>query len=76
MKICRVIAVLTLVVAGCGDNLRPESTSFNAPAGFSSVGGSQVAHSKSFMLVTSVSTSPQSVAKNRNVKLTSGLGEQ
>lgn len=76
MKMCRAIAVLALVIAGCGDNQLPESTSFNSPSGFSSVGGSQVARSKSFMLVTSVSASPQPVSKNSTVTLKSGLGEQ
>lgn len=75
MKICRAIAVVAFIVAGCGDNERPESTSFHSPAGFSSVGGSQVAHSKSFTLVTNVATSPQPVSKNRTVTLTSPLGE-
>lgn len=76
MNFCRAIALFALVVAGCGDNQRPASTSYNAPGGVSSVGGSQVARSKSFTLVTSVSSSPQATSKNHSVTLTSGMGDK
>ncbi len=73
MKLFRAVALLAFVVAGCGDNYIPEGTS--SPSGFSSVGGSQVAHSKSFMLVTRVGTSPQATSTSRTHTLESGLGE-
>lgn len=69
------LLVLSLVAAACGDN-RPGGPMHLSPAGTSMVGGSQVAHSKSFMLVTSVSSVNQPVASSSKNTLNSGLGEQ
>lgn len=76
MQIVRALALLTLLVAGCGDNLVPGGAAYNAPAGTASVGGSQVARSKSFLLVTAVAASPQPASGNSTVTMKSGLGGQ
>lgn len=73
MRLSRTILILVLAAAGCGDNTHPPSAAGNTTAGFSSVGGSQVSHSKSFMLVTNVSNTNQPVSKNSTVSLKPGL---
>jgi hypothetical protein len=68
---------LALVTAACGDNIRPPAgADFASPHAESSVGGAQVARSKSFLLVTSVSMSNQPVASNGSFTLKPKLGAQ
>lgn len=72
-----VLLTVALVTAACGDNVRPPSgTDFSSPPAESSVGGAQVARSKSFMLVTSVSMSNQPIASNSSFTLKPKLGAQ
>lgn len=59
MRMFRAIVVVALAAAGCGDNIRPKSESFVDRGGFSSLSGAQVSHSKSYMLVSSVSSSDE-----------------
>jgi hypothetical protein len=73
MRLSRTLLVLVLAAAGCGDNHVPPSATGNTSGGFSSVGGSQVSHSKSFMLVTNVSNVNQPISKNSTVTLKPGL---
>ncbi len=61
----RALFVVVLIAAGCGDNHTPEGSTRPTPAS-SSVGGSQVSHSKSFMLVTNVSPVDQRIASSRH----------
>lgn len=71
------IVALTLVAAACGDNIRPpEGADFKPASAESSLGGAQVARSKSFMLVTSVSMSNQPVASSPSFTLKPKLGAQ
>ena len=71
------IIALALAAAACGDNIRPpDGADFKAPSAESSVGGAQVARSKSFMLVTSVSMTNQPVASNGTFTLKPKLGAQ
>ena len=73
----RAVAVLAFIAAGCGDNIRPDDTTVQEPGrGGASVGGGQVARSKSFLLVTSVATSPQHKSTSTSFNLRSGLGAQ
>lgn len=66
-----------VLVAACGDNIRPpEGADFASPAASSSMGGSQVARSKSFMLVTSVAMNDQPVASSDSFTLSPKLGAQ
>jgi len=57
MRMFRAIVVVALAAAGCGDNIRPKSEGFVDRGGLSSLSGAQVSHSKSYMLVSSVSSS-------------------
>ncbi len=69
--------VVFAFAAGCGDNLIPENGSMkpkSSPSATSSVGGSQVSHSKSFMLVTSVSAGDVKVGRNSKHVLQPALG--
>ena len=75
----RLLSVLVLLAfgAGCGDNITRENgrmTSASSPSATSSVGGAQVAHSKSFMLVTSVSAGDVKVQRNAQHVLRPGVG--
>jgi hypothetical protein len=68
---------LVLAFMGCGDNVVPEGdrmTTKASPTVTSSVGGSQVSRSKSFMLVTSVSPGDAKVQRNTKHTLTPGVG--
>lgn len=71
----RFVMVLALA-AGCGDNIVPDSAPKpkTVPAASSSVGGSQVSHSKSFMLVTTVSTGDVKIQRNSKHVLQPGAG--
>ena len=76
MKTIGLLVVLALGV-GCGDNIIPESGSMkpkSSPSATSSVGGSQVSRSKSFMLVTSVSTGDAKIQRNAKHVLQPGVG--
>jgi hypothetical protein len=71
---CRLFMVLALA-AGCGDNRgsdREPLQTKSAASATSSVGGSQVAHSKSFMLVTSIATGDAQIARSSNLALVPG----
>lgn len=71
------IFALALAAAACGDNIRPpQGADFKAPSADSAIGGAQVARSKSFMLVTSVSMSSQPVASSASYTLKPKLGAQ
>lgn len=76
MRLSRTVLILVLAAAGCGDNNDPPNATGSPSAGFSSVGGAQVAHSKSFMLVTSVSSSNQPISKNSTLTLKPGLASR
>jgi hypothetical protein len=76
MRVIGGVVCLALAALGCGDNNKPEggqpaSRSPGAPA---SVGGSQVAHSKSFMLVTNVASGHAPIAKSASFVHKSGVG--
>jgi hypothetical protein len=73
MKSSLFVLVLSLA-AGCGDNLRPESSPATQSPGPAAVGGSQVAHSKSFMLVTNISTEHAAIAKSSKHTVKPGMG--
>jgi hypothetical protein len=63
--------------AGCGDNSVRDNdrvTPSTSPSASSSVGGSQVSHSASFMLVTSVSAGDVKVQRNAKHVLKPGMG--
>ncbi len=69
--------VALAIGASCGDNIVPDSDSAkpkSSPSASSSVGGSQVARSKSFMLVTSVSTGDAKIQRNSKHVLQPGVG--
>jgi hypothetical protein len=77
MRTIQILAVLALAAGGCGDNDKPQDVSFTSPAGAggaSSVAGSQVAHSKSFTLVTNVSAAHQTPAQSASFKMTPAMG--
>jgi hypothetical protein len=75
MKVSLAAVVLALFVAGCGDNIVPEgSPTKNSPSATSAVGGSQVSHSKSFMLVTSVAAEHAQVMKSTKFTIKPGVG--
>jgi len=76
MRRVRALLAFSLITAACGDNHPPEVPAHLAPAAAPVVGGSQIARSKSFMLVTNVSPLNQQVASNRTNTLKPGLGEQ
>lgn len=56
MRVFGAFVVVALAAAGCGDNIIPKSERYSERGGFSSLSGAQVSHSKSFMLVSSVSS--------------------
>lgn len=68
--------VLGALAAGCGDNIRPETRTTDPRSATTSIGGSQVSRSKSFMLVTNVSTEHSAVAKSRSHTVKPTLGGQ
>ncbi|GEM_PF-4230345 len=70
------LALALVLAAGCGDNDLVEKQTMHSPSASSSVGGSQVSRSKSFMLVTNVSTEHSQVAKSRSNTLKPALGGQ
>lgn len=66
-----------LAAAGCGDNkVTVDEPPAKAVGATSSVGGSQVAHSKSFMLVTSIATGHAQVATSNSFINKPGVGGQ
>ena len=74
MRFSLVALVLSLGVAACGDNIVPEgSPTKNSPSATSAVGGSQVSHSKSFMLVTSVAAEHAPISKSTKFTLKPGM---
>jgi hypothetical protein len=76
MRLLGAFVVLAFGV-GCGDNIVPENGSLkpkSSPSATSSVGGSQVSHSKSFMLVTSVAAGDAKVQRNSKQVLQPGVG--
>lgn len=76
MKLSGLFLVLSLAV-GCGDNLGPESPPVaKSPIATSAVAGSQVSHSKSFTLVTNVSTEHSAIAKSAKHTIKPGVGAQ
>ncbi len=73
--LCAFVALA--VGAGCGDNIIPDNGNMkpkSSPSTTSSVGGSQVSHSESFMLVTSVSTGDVKIQRNSKHVLQPALG--
>jgi hypothetical protein len=56
MRVFGAFVVIALAAAGCGDNIIPKSERYSERGGFSSLSGAQISHSKSFMLVSSVSS--------------------
>ncbi|HEY4183128.1 MAG TPA: hypothetical protein VGM90_40170 [Kofleriaceae bacterium] len=74
MRFARVLLVLTLAAAGCGDNTGADSPTTKQAGATSAVGGSQVSHSKSFMLVTSVASGHSQIAKSKDFVNKPGVG--
>jgi len=80
MRSLRVLVVLALAAVGCGDNIVPSSGNgggapVKSPGGVSSVGGSQVSHSKSFTLVSTVGHG-QRPSSNGTFTMKTGLESQ
>lgn len=76
MKLLGVFVALAFGVS-CGDNIVPDNGTIKpkaSPSATSSVGGSQVSHSKSFMLVTSVSAGDVKIARNSKHVLQPAVG--
>ena len=78
MSWLRVVMVMSLAAAGCGDNLTIDESAPKArtPGSSATAGGTSVSHSKSFMLVTSVSTGHSQIAKSPNFVSKAGVGGQ
>jgi len=74
MNWVRAVVVMAVAAAGCGDNLGTDAPSQRVAGATSSVGGSQVSHSKSFMLVTSVATGHSQVATSNHFVNKPGVG--
>jgi hypothetical protein len=71
------VVIGSFALAACGDNLVPETgPATKSPLATTAVGGSQVSHSKSFMLVTNVSAEHSQVAKASKHTIKPGVGGQ
>lgn len=75
VRVCTLLSLIAISSVGCGDD-RPPSASFVAPAGVSSIAGSQIARSGSFLLVSNVALSNQPDATGPTGTVKSGLGGQ
>lgn len=73
MRMLHSLAAIAVLAIGCGDNTKPD-TSPTTPTTVSSVGGSQIARSKSFVLVTNVSPFHASLAQSKSYSLKPALG--
>jgi len=81
MRVIGVVVSLALAAIGCGDNITPPGTpgdsnppASKSPSATSTMGGAQVSHSNSFMLVSSVSNEHAELKKSQSFILKSGVG--
>jgi hypothetical protein len=73
MRMLHAFAAIAVLAIGCGDNTRRD-TSPTTPTTVSSVGGAQIARSKSFVLVTNVSPFHASPSNSKTYSLKPALG--